>query len=96
MFNFMKLDIFRMFSFLLLAFFFYGMALILVSFNDMVLPQVQTILWKSGHISVGAFLGYYIDRSVFRDRVNDNSGSHIHLRRAIIIVGAMIAIALGM
>jgi len=87
---------YRMFSFLLLALFFYGIALTLATLDTLLLPQVQIVLWKAGHISIGAFLGYWVDKQIFRDIISPQSNPLTHLRRAIVVVGAMIAIALGM
>lgn len=60
-------------------------------------PQLQIVLWKIGHITVAAFVGYWIDRNVFRDsRIHSNSLPMLQVRRAIIIGAAMLAISMGM
>lgn len=59
-------------------------------------PQVQTIAWKLGHLNIAAFFGYRIDRSLFRDKITKLTLPELQIRRAIIVVGTMIALALAM
>ena len=85
---------FRMFQWLLIAIVLYTLAAMLAS--QSLLSQVQTIFWKLGHETIAAFVGYWIDRSAFRIRLNDESVPLHHIRRAVIIGATMLAVALGM
>jgi hypothetical protein len=61
------------------------------------LPQLQVVLWKLGHITLAAFTGYWIDRQAFhRSRLDSQSEAGSEVRRAIVIGAAMLAIAMGM
>lgn len=67
--------------------------------------QLGVLLWSLTKLSLGAYLGYWIDRSIFpyarpgNYSVRDASGMHsialLMLRRAIIIAAALIALGLG-
>ena len=59
------------------------------------LPSIQTIFQKLGHINLGAFVGYWIDRTAFRDRITVDSSDSQKLRRAVIIGVSMLAIGMG-
>lgn len=59
-------------------------------------PRVQTILWKVGHLNLAAYLGYWIDRNAFRDRIGGHSPLLLHIRRAIIIAATMIGFGLAL
>jgi hypothetical protein len=60
-------------------------------------PRVQTILWKVGHLNLAAYLGYWIDRRAFHTlRITRSSHPNEQIRRAIIIVGAMVAYGLSL
>lgn len=60
-------------------------------------PQIQTLLWKLGNVTVAAFVGYWIDRRAFWfARVDTYSPVLWHIRRAIIMAAAMLAVALGL
>lgn len=66
---------------------------------DGLLPKVQTILWKCGHLNLAAYLGYRIDRSAFRDRLfpgRDTIDMARMLRRALIMSATMIAFGLAL
>ncbi len=83
-------DYFRMFPWLLFAAVFYVIAL------NVAMPQVQTLCWKLGNVTVAAFVGYWIDRHAFRDRIDAMSSGLMLIRRALIIAAAMISVALGL
>lgn len=59
------------------------------------LPSVQVIFQKLGHINLGAFIGYWIDRTAFQDRITIESSETQKIRRATIIGVAMLALGLG-
>ena len=87
----------RMSQWLLIAICFYSFAIILAAKGIDFFPQVQTISWKLGHETIAAFLGYWIDRTANRTRLNNTPYTPLQeVRRAIIIGSSMIAIAIGM
>lgn len=59
-------------------------------------PQLQTMLWKACLITVAAHIGYWIDKTAFRDTLAPQSEPTRQLRRAIIIAAAMLAISMGL
>lgn len=83
----------RMAHWLLCALALYVIAMLLAQAR--ILPQVQIVTWKLGHETVAAFLGYWIDRTAFRDRIVWDSPGLLHIRRAIIIGAAMLGVGLG-
>lgn len=85
---------FRMFHWLVIAVALYVLAALLAT--QSMLPQVQTISWKLGHETIAAFVGYWIDRSAFQIRLDDESDPLHHIRRAIIVGATMLAVALGL
>ena len=91
-----EVEIFRMAHWLFISIAAYLFAITLANVGIDFLPQIQTVSWKLGHLTLAAFFGYWVDRNVFRDRITQNTAPLISIRRAIIIVGAMIAISLGM
>jgi hypothetical protein len=58
-------------------------------------PQLQTGLWKAGHITSGAFMGYWIDRNLF-DRVTGESVGSRLIARAVIVAAAVVGMAFGL
>ena len=91
-----EVEIFRMLQWLLISFCLYAFAIALANKGIDFYPQIQTVSWKLGHLTIAAFFGYWIDRNAFRDRITPDSIPLITIRRAIIIMGSMIAISLGM
>ena len=89
-------DLLRMSHFLILAICLYSFAIILASYGMNYFPQLQTVSWKLGHITIGAYLGYWIDRHCTHMHVNENSSQVEHIRRAIIIASVIIGISIGM
>jgi len=86
-------DKFRMAQWLLFAAFFYAMAL--YAFGSQ--PQLQTLAWKLGNLTVAAFTGYWIDRRAFPvARIDQASSDLRHIRRAIIMSAAMLSVAMGL
>ncbi len=84
-------DKFRMAQWLAIAALLYAIALWTPQ------PQIQTALWKLGNVTVAAFVGYWIDRRAFWfARLDAGSEALLHLRRAIIMAAAMLAVALGL
>lgn len=84
----------RMIEWLLVAALFYGLALVMQSHGYA--GPLQTLAWKLGHVTIGGFAGYWLDRTAFRDRVNVHTPPLVMIRRAIIIFGAMYTIGAGM
>lgn len=59
-------------------------------------PQLQTGLWKAGHITAGAYLGYWIDRHLFGP-VDRLSGFKERMAaRAIVVAAAILGMAFGL
>ena len=86
-------DKFRMSQWLLLAVVFYATALWV--FGDQ--PQLQTLAWKLGNLTVASFVGYWIDRRAFMDaRLDPHSPPLLQMRRAMIMAAAMLAVAMGL
>lgn len=87
------MDKFRMAQWLALAAVFYGMALTVFGSQ----PQLQTLCWKIGNLTIASFIGYWIDRRAFMDaRLDPRSPALLQIRRAIIIAAAMLAVAMGL
>lgn len=85
------LNKFRMIQHLVLAAILYAIA------AHVTQPQLQIVLWKAGHITVGAFMGYWIDRTLFKTaRIDESSVPMEHVRRAIIVAAAILAVAMGL
>lgn len=59
-------------------------------------PQIQTLFWKVGHVTLAAWLGYQIDRQAFPYERCKEGMPQCQLRRAIIMGAAMLAIGLGL
>lgn len=91
-----KKEYHRMSQWLLIAVILYGSATLMAKQGIDYYPQIQTIFWKLGHQTIAAFFGYWVDRTMCRGRMTEASGEMQGIRRAIIVVGAMLAIALGM
>lgn len=87
-------DLARMFDWLVWAVICYAAAMVLRTYD--IAPMAQTVLWKIGNVTVGAYVGYWIDRRAFRTRIDDSATSTMHIRRAIIIAAAILAIGLGL
>jgi hypothetical protein len=58
-------------------------------------PQIQTLLWKIGHVSVSAHLGYWASRMLL-GRVYQHSQSGDRIARAIVIGAVMVSVSLGL
>lgn len=84
----------RMIEWLLVAALFYGSALLMLGhgYNG----PLQTLTWKLGHVTLGGFAGYWLDRTAFRDRIVSNTPPLVMIRRAIIMFGAMYTLGAGM
>jgi hypothetical protein len=81
----------RMLPWALLALLFYTAALATAQ------PQIQTLLWKVGHITLGANIGYWIDRTAFQDRLNPNTTDPIRaMARAVVVAAAILGLSLGL
>lgn len=84
----------RMIEWLLLAVSFYMGSMLMYRFG--VLPEMQGIGRKLGHITVAAYLGYWIDRHLYRDRLTRNTPAILHIRRAVIVAACILAVAMGL
>ena len=86
-------DKLRMSQWLALALLLYLVAPVLSAVG---MVQLSTVVWKVGHLTVAAHVGYWIDRNAFGDRITPASSDTQKLRRAIVIGCALLAMALGM
>jgi hypothetical protein len=87
----------RMSQWLLLSLLAYVVAAILAGMGDEgMYPRAQTVLWKVGHLNLAAYLGYWIDRNAFRDRLDPMTPYLGHIRRAIIMAATMIAFGMAL
>ena len=57
---------------------------------------IQTLVWKLGHVTMGGYAGYWLDRAAFRDRIMPFTDPLVMIRRAIIMFGAMYTLGAGM
>ena len=61
--------------------------------------QVGVLVWSLSKISIGAYLGYWLDRSMFHQarppEVDEPVRHHARYRRAIIIAAAMLSMGLS-
>lgn len=80
----------RMLQWLAAAIVLYALAMMIVQ------PQIQVALWKSGNVTLAAWLGYQIDRQAFPYERCKEGLHNCQIRRAIIIAAAMLAIGLGL
>lgn len=82
-------DYSRMLEWLTLAAMFYAVALSVPQ------PQLQTLFWKLGHVTVGCYVGYVADRQLF-GRLTGESGGQRQIARAIIVLAVIYGIAGGL
>lgn len=89
--------VFRMFQWLLIAAALYASAMTLHYFSTgpTLWSPIETVLWKLGHVTVAGFAGYWLDRSLFRDRISANDKT-CHMRRAVIVAAVVVAVAMGL
>jgi len=84
-----KSDKLRMIQWLLSAFVFYALALSLHH------PQLQTLCFKVGHVTLGSFIGYWIDRNLY-SRLTDGSEKGRIIARAILQAACIWGLAGGL
>lgn len=82
-------ELFRMVQWVLLASCFYGAALLTTQ------PQVQTLLWKLGHVTLGVFAGYWADRNLVGRVTQESEGLRV-LARAVIAAACVLGLAWGL
>ncbi|WP_126456714.1 putative holin [Sulfuriflexus mobilis] len=76
-------------------------AVITVSYVSVIAPhQVGVLLWSLSKLCIGAYLGYWIDRSLFKHGRPDHQTelqcrNTAWLRRAIIVAATIVALGLG-
>jgi len=87
-------DKLRMAQWLFIALAFYAAAMLLAHADA--LPRMQTVMYKLGHQTIAAHVGYWIDRSAFRKRISCGSHPLSEIRRAIVMAACMLAVALGL
>jgi hypothetical protein len=90
------LDLMRMVHWLGMAVMFYAIVIVMITTKGIdFYPQFQTVMWKLGHLTVASYLGYRLDISLNRKRITTDSTDLERIRRAIMVIGSMIAMALG-
>jgi hypothetical protein len=89
-----KSDKSRMIGWLLVAAFFYAVAYAM--FRAEVTGPFQTLAWKLGHVTLGGYAGFRLDRGAFRDRITPTSHPLVMIRRALIMFAAMFTLGTGM
>lgn len=95
----------RMLQWLLLALLAYLIAMLLAQMpaatDAGMLPRLQVVLWKIGHLTLSAWVGYWIDRAAFPGgRLPDNdfqmrAPDLFYIRRAIVIAATMLAFGMA-
>ena len=92
-----KKDYLRMAQWLLLAAIFYcgSMLLTVPQVGGEKMALIQTGLWKAGHVTSGAFLGYWIHRHRFGRLNAEPSSAHV-IAAAITIAAAIFGMAFGL
>lgn len=88
------LGLLRNVAWLMISIILYCSAIVLADMD--IFPKLQVICWKIGHVNIGAFCGYWLDRSIFRDRIYPDTAPLLQLRRAVMVIGISACIALGM
>ncbi len=58
--------------------------------------QLGVVLFKLNLLSVAAWLGYWIDRAAFRNRITPASSTGEQLRRAVVIGTTMLAMSIAL
>ena len=86
-----EVEILRMVQWFMFAVIFYLAAILLANQGPTFYPQLQTLFWKLGQLTISSFLGYRIARSIFKD-----SDIYNDIGLAIVVGAAMIAVSLGM
>ena len=84
-----KQDKLRMVGWLLLATAFYALATMVAQ------PQIQTALWKCGHITIGFFGGYWADRNLY-GRLEPDAPQGRVVARALVVGAAVLGMAFGL
>lgn len=86
------LDSLRMWVWLAIGVVLYVAALVVVTAEY---PGVQTILYKAGHVTTLAWIGYWISRNSL-GRIKSDSTSTEKLSRAVLMAGVIIAGSMGL
>lgn len=87
-------QVLRMVEWLLVAALFYWIATRLPISGHY--APIQTLLWKLGHVTLGGFIGYWLDRMAFRDRISCTTPPLTMIRRAVIMAASMYTLGTGL
>ena len=87
-------DRLRMARWLLVAVLLYATAFILLNLGYA--GPGQTVVWKLGHVTLGGYAGYWLDRAAFRARIRRDTPPLLMVRRAIIMAAAMFTLGIGL
>ena len=85
----MNRDLFRMVHWLIVAALFYAIAL------NVAQPQLQTLFWKLGHVTVGCYVGYLADRHLI-GRLKPESTGERQIARALIVLAVVYGVSGGL
>ena len=85
----MKRDLTRMLEWLVLAALFYAIAL------NVAQPQLQTLFWKLGHVTIGCYVGYLADRHLIGRLAADSTGER-QIARALIVLAVVYGVSGGL
>jgi len=88
----MKPDLQRMWLWLAIGIALYATSISIVGADS---PVVQTILYKVGHVTTLAWVGYWISRQAL-GRVSGASSPTDRLARAVVIAGVIMAGSMGL
>ena len=84
----------RMMKWLLVALMLYTAAFVMLQAGYS--GPVQTVVWKLGHVTLGGYAGYWLDRAAFRDRIRWDTPPLVMIRRAVIMAAAMYTLGTGL
>jgi len=82
----------RMLPWILLALAFYTISLYI---DPVTHPQIQTAFLKAGHITAGAYIGFWLDRHLFGTLTAEATPLRL-VSRAIVVAASIIGMAAGL
>lgn len=80
----------RMWQWLVLSVVFYTAALLTVQ------PQLQTLFWKLGHVTIGSYMAYWVYRVLFGRFERSRATQGQYVARAIVLLACIYAVANGL
>ncbi len=80
----------RMWQWLVFSLVFYTSALLTVQ------PQLQTLFWKLGHVTIGSYMAYWVYRVLFGRFERSKATQGQYVARAIVVLACIYAVANGL